>query len=137
MFIIFFAIYVSAATAFRSAKMTDKFIEATLKAATCYENSRSFFSAAKNYEQVGLASRDKNDWNSMIKYYEKACLYFRQHGVPDTAALTYNRGAGYFIEFLHKNIFLHIYFYQNARNCKTRKISRLVRASIRSCFARR
>ena len=75
--------------------MPDKFIEANLKAANCYEQSRSFFSAAKCYEQVGLAARDKNDWNTMVTYYEKACLYFREHGVPDTAALTYNRGAGY------------------------------------------
>lgn len=77
--------------------MGDKFIEANLKAANCYENSRSFFSAAKCYEQVAMASKDKNDWNSMITYYEKACLYFREHGVPDTAALTYNRGAGYLL----------------------------------------
>ena len=74
--------------------MTDKYIEANLKAAQCYENSRSFFSAAKCYEQVALASKDKDDWVKMVIYFEKACLYFREHGVPDTAALTYNRGAG-------------------------------------------
>src|SRR5699024_4494165 len=78
---------------FRPVKMMDKFIEAHLKAANCYENARSFFSAAKSYEQVALAAKEKNDWDTMVKYFEKACLYFREHGVPDTAALTYNRGA--------------------------------------------
>lgn len=74
--------------------MTDKFMEAQLKAAKCYENCRSFFSAAKCYEQVSMAAKEKNDWNTMITYFEKACSYFREHGVPDTAALTYNKGAG-------------------------------------------
>lgn len=83
------------ATFFRTAKMLDKCIEANVKAASCYENSRSFFSAAKCYEQAGLLSRDLNDWDKMISFFEKACLYFREHNVPDTAALTYNRGAGY------------------------------------------
>lgn len=73
--------------------MTDKFIEANAKAASCHESSRSYFSAAKCYEQVGLAAKEKGDWDTMITYFEKACHNFREHGVPDTAALTYNRGA--------------------------------------------
>jgi hypothetical protein len=36
-----------------------------------------------------------NDWNSVIKYFEESCRLFREHGVPDTAALTLNRGAQY------------------------------------------
>ena len=82
-----------AATAFRSAKMTDKLIEAHQKAAKCYEQVRSFFSAAKSYEQIALAAKEAGDYNTMVSYFEKACLHFREYGVPDTAALTYNKGA--------------------------------------------
>lgn len=38
-------------------------------------------------------SKELNDWDNVIKYYEKACHLYREHGVPDTAALTINRGA--------------------------------------------
>ena len=85
------------AQSFRNAKLPEKFVEAHLKAAKCYENTRSFFSAAKSYEQVALSARDKEDWDSMIQYFDRACQYYRENGVPDTAALTYNRAAGYFI----------------------------------------
>lgn len=74
--------------------MTDKFIEAHQNAAKCFESTRSFFAAAKSYEQIAQAARDKSDYNNMITYYEKACVLFREYGVPDTAALTYNKAAG-------------------------------------------
>lgn len=86
--------YVKAAVAFRSAKLTDKFIEAHLNAAKCFESTRSFFQAGKSFEQIAQAARDKNDYATMITYYEKACVLFREYGVPDTAALTYNKAAG-------------------------------------------
>lgn len=85
---------ITTANSFRAAQMPEKFVEANLKAAECHEKSRSFFSAAKTYEQVAFCYKEKSDWDQMIVYIEKACLYFREHGVPDTAALTYNRGAG-------------------------------------------
>lgn len=75
--------------------MTDKFVEANLKAAECYEKCRSYFSAAKIYEQVGNTYKTQQNWDAMVPYYEKACSYYREHGVPDTAALSYNRGAAY------------------------------------------
>ncbi|KAH9419423.1 hypothetical protein DERP_010635 [Dermatophagoides pteronyssinus] len=86
--------YSKAAKIFRQARMPEKAIEANLKAANCYEQSRSYFSAAKCYEQAGSISKDMKDWDKMIGYYEKCCLYYREHGVPDTAALTFNKVAG-------------------------------------------
>ena len=83
------------AQSFRNAKLTDKFVEAQQKAAKCYESTRAYFSAAKCYEQIALVARDKQDWDSMILYFERASHNFRENGVPDTAALMYNRAAGY------------------------------------------
>lgn len=74
--------------------MPEKVIEAMLKAAECFEKSRSYFSAAKCYEQAGLFSKELKDYDKMIHYYESACLAYREHGVPDTAALMFNKAAG-------------------------------------------
>lgn len=49
----------------------------------------------RSYEQSAMVSKEMNDWNSVIKYFEQSSHLFREHGVPDTAALTLNRGAQY------------------------------------------
>nr|XP_046910798.1 gamma-soluble NSF attachment protein-like [Dermatophagoides farinae] len=86
--------YSNAAKIFRQVRIPEKAIEANLKAANCYEKSRSYFSAAKCYEQAGAISKEMKEWDKMIGYYEKCCMYYREHGVPDTAALTFNKIAG-------------------------------------------
>ncbi len=40
-----------------------------------------------------MISKDLNKWDDVITYYEKSTFLYREHGVPDTAALTLNRGA--------------------------------------------
>jgi tetratricopeptide (TPR) repeat protein len=85
--------YSRAATCFKSVRMQDKCLDAHLKAADCYLKNRSYFSAAKSYEQSAIVSKEMDDWNSVIKYLEESSRLFREHGVPDTAALTLNRGA--------------------------------------------
>ncbi|XP_054164935.1 gamma-soluble NSF attachment protein-like [Oppia nitens] len=85
--------YSRAATCFKAVRMPDKCLDAHLKAADCYEKTKSYFSAAKCYEQSAMVCKDLNDWDSVIKYMEKSCHMFREHGVVDTAALTFNRGA--------------------------------------------
>lgn len=74
--------------------MPEKAIEANLKAFDCYLQTKTYFSAAKCYEQAGALAKELKDWENMIIYYDKACEYYREHGVPDTAALTYNKAAG-------------------------------------------
>ena len=82
------------AQAYRNAKLPEKFVESQKKAAQCYESTRSYFSAAKCYEQIALNARDKQEWDSMIQYFDRACKNYRENSIPDTAALTYNRAAG-------------------------------------------
>jgi len=85
--------YTHAATCYGSVQMFDKCVDAFLKAADCQMKNHSFFSAAKSYEQVAMMSKKLNDWNSVAKYLDIAGNLFREHGTPDTAALTLNRGA--------------------------------------------
>lgn len=49
---------------------------------------------SRAYEQAGLiAGKDMEKWNDASSFFEKSCQLFREHGVADTAALTYDRGA--------------------------------------------
>ena len=49
---------------------------------------------SRAYEQAGLiAGKDMEKWQDASSFFEKSCQLFREHGVPDTAALTYDRGA--------------------------------------------
>ncbi|UXI19407.1 hypothetical protein NH340_JMT05350 [Sarcoptes scabiei] len=86
--------YSKAANIFKILRMPEKAIEANLKAFDCYLQTKTYFSAAKCYEQAGALAKELKDWENMIIYYDKACEYYREHGVPDTAALTYNKAAG-------------------------------------------
>lgn len=54
-------------------------------------------STSRCYEQAAMISKELNDWDSVVKYYEKSCYFYREHGIPDTAALTLNRGAQYVV----------------------------------------
>ncbi|CAG2107666.1 unnamed protein product [Medioppia subpectinata] len=85
--------YSRAATCFKSLQMPDKCLDAQLKAADCYLKVKSYFSAAKCFEQSAIISKDMNKWDLMIKYMDQSCYLYREHGVVDTAALTLNRGA--------------------------------------------
>jgi tetratricopeptide (TPR) repeat protein len=86
--------YERAATAFKGARKIDKCVECHQKAADCSRQSRSYFAAAKNYEQAALLlGKDLNQYEKAIEHFEKACAMFREHGVPDTAALCLDRGA--------------------------------------------
>ena len=42
-----------------------------------------------------LYGKELNQWTQCTEYYQKACLMYREHGVPDTAALCLERGAKY------------------------------------------
>lgn len=40
-----------------------------------------------------MAGKDLNKWDVATANIEKACGMYREHGVPDTAALCLDRGA--------------------------------------------
>ena len=37
--------------------------------------------------------KELNDWTGAISNFEKACLMYREHGTPDTAAMCLDRAA--------------------------------------------
>ncbi|RWS30009.1 hypothetical protein B4U80_02990 [Leptotrombidium deliense] len=86
--------YQKAATAYKAAKLLDKCLDYNVKAGECFQKNRQYYSAAKCYEQVAMiCGKEKNDWENAVKFFEKACALFREHGIPDTAALSLERGA--------------------------------------------
>lgn len=49
---------------------------------------------SRSYEQVAMmAGKDLSKWDVATANIEKACGMYREHGVPDTAALCLDRGA--------------------------------------------
>ncbi|RWS11130.1 gamma-soluble NSF attachment-like protein [Dinothrombium tinctorium] len=57
-----------------------------------------FDSAANEYQKAGTFAaiscmKDMNNCNDSVKFFEKACALFRENGIPDTAALSMERGA--------------------------------------------
>lgn len=48
----------------------------------------------RSYEQVAmLFGKDMDQWDKAIDYFQRACGMYREHGVPDTAAMCLDRGA--------------------------------------------
>lgn len=86
--------YQKAAVAYKAARKMDKSIEYNLKAADCYSCQGAHYSAAKCFESAATSiGKDLSDWDRAIGFFEKACLMYREHGVPDTAALCMDRAA--------------------------------------------
>ncbi|KAG1673886.1 Gamma-soluble NSF attachment protein [Nymphon striatum] len=80
-------------TCFKAAKSMDQSKNCLLKAAECFMQNNSFFSAAKSYEQAAMVCRDMKDILRTGDLIEKACKLFQEHGSPDTAAMSLERGA--------------------------------------------
>ena len=90
--------YQKAAVAYKAARKMDKSVECNLKAADYYSGCGSHYSAAKCYEAAALSiGKDLSNWDRAIQYFENACMMYREHGVPDTAALCMDR-AGKMLE---------------------------------------
>lgn len=86
--------YQKAATCFKAIKQPERCITYNEKAAECYKNNRTYYSAAKCYEAVAfMYGKDLNQWDKAITAFETASFMYREHGVPDTAALCLDRGA--------------------------------------------
>lgn len=86
--------YQKASVAYKAARKLDKSIEYNLKAADCYSCQGAHYSAAKCYESAASSiGKELSDWDKAIGFFEKACMMYREHGVPDTAALCMDRAA--------------------------------------------
>lgn len=100
--------YSKAATNFRTARVLDQCNDCLLKAAECYYQNRSYFSAAKSYEQSALICKEMEDYMGAVKMVERACELFREHGTPDTAAIALEKGAK-MVESKYPEIALELY----------------------------
>ncbi|SPP73220.1 gamma-soluble NSF attachment protein [Drosophila guanche] len=103
--------YSKAATAYRIGKNFDKSKECQLKAIECYKNNKSWFHAAKAYEQIVLLSKDTDKLLEIEEYVNKACSLYQQHGSPEAAASALDKAAK-LTEQKHPELALR--FYQHA-----------------------
>lgn len=103
--------YSKAATAYRIAKSFDKSKECFLKAIECYKNNKSWFHAAKCYEQIILLSKETGKMEQVEEFANKACSLYQQHGSPEAAAAALDKAAK-LTEQKHPEIALR--FYQHA-----------------------
>ncbi|XP_016952974.1 gamma-soluble NSF attachment protein [Drosophila biarmipes] len=103
--------YSKAATAYRIAKSYDKSKECFLKAIDCYKNNKSWFHAAKAYEQIILLSKDADKLHEVEEYANKSANLYQQHGSPEAAASALDKAAK-LTESKHPDMALR--FYQHA-----------------------
>ncbi|KAB7507415.1 Gamma-soluble NSF attachment protein [Armadillidium nasatum] len=102
--------YNAAATCYKAARQFAQYRDCLLKAAENYKICRSFFSAAKCVEHAALASKEIGDIDSIASLSERAAGLYRNHGVPDTAALALDKGAK-MIEGQNVEKAIHLYKY--------------------------
>ncbi|XP_037953855.1 gamma-soluble NSF attachment protein [Teleopsis dalmanni] len=103
--------YTKAATAFRIARSYDQSMDCFFKAVDCHKNGRSWFHAAKCYEQVILILKEKNSLLEIEENANKACNLYLQHGSPEAAATALDKAAK-IVEQKHPDVALR--FYQHA-----------------------
>ncbi|EDV37524.1 uncharacterized protein Dana_GF13483 [Drosophila ananassae] len=103
--------YSKAATAYRIAKSFDKSKDCLLKAIESYKNNKSWFHAAKCYEQIILLAKDADKLAEVEEYANKACSLYQQHGSPEAAATALDKAAK-LTENKHPDMALR--FYQHA-----------------------
>ncbi|EDW61108.1 gamma-soluble NSF attachment protein [Drosophila virilis] len=100
--------YAKAATAYKIAKSFDKSKECLLKAIDCYKNNKSWFHAAKSYEQIILLCKDVDKLTDVEEYANRACSLYQQHGSPEAAASALEKAAK-LTEANHPDVALRLY----------------------------
>ncbi|XP_037797832.1 gamma-soluble NSF attachment protein-like [Penaeus monodon] len=100
--------YNAAATCYKTAKQYTQCRECLLKAVEYYKLNRSFFSAAKCLDQAVLISKEMGDLDNVFKFCERAACMYQEHGVPDTGALSLDKGAKIIEQQLPEKA-LHLY----------------------------
>ncbi|XP_033164120.1 gamma-soluble NSF attachment protein isoform X2 [Drosophila mauritiana] len=59
----------------------------------CYENNKSWFHAAKSYEQIILLAKETDKLSEVEDYANRACCLYQQHGSPEAAAAAMDKAA--------------------------------------------
>ncbi|XP_032577344.1 gamma-soluble NSF attachment protein isoform X2 [Drosophila sechellia] len=59
----------------------------------CYENNKSWFHAAKSYEQIILLAKETDKLSEVEDYANRACCLYQQHGSPEAAAAAMYKAA--------------------------------------------
>ncbi|XP_030387120.1 gamma-soluble NSF attachment protein [Scaptodrosophila lebanonensis] len=85
--------YSKAGTAYRIAKSYEKSKDCFLKAIECYKNNKSWFHAAKSYEQIILLMKDMDRLSEIEEYANRACKLYQQYGSPEAAAAALDKAA--------------------------------------------
>lgn len=85
--------YNAAATCYKTARQYTQCRECLLKAVENYKLNRSFFSAGKCLEQAAMISKELGDMESIFTLCQRSACMYREHGIPDTAALALDKGA--------------------------------------------
>ncbi|KOC67471.1 Gamma-soluble NSF attachment protein [Habropoda laboriosa] len=89
--------YTSAATCFRIAKSYQQCRDCLMKAADCYKENRSWFHAAKSFEQAILISKEMGNLGDVPKLADRACSLYQMHGSPESGATVLDK-AGSMVE---------------------------------------
>lgn len=83
--------YTKAATNFKLAGSPEKAKDAYVKASQMQERLGSLFHAAKLLTQAAGIASDLKKLEEAVSLMERACSLYREHGAPDTAALTISK----------------------------------------------
>ncbi|KQS39350.1 uncharacterized protein Dere_GG17301, isoform B [Drosophila erecta] len=74
----------------------------------CYENNKSWFHAAKSYEQIILLAKETDKLSEVEDYANRACCLYQQHGSPEAAAAALDKAAK-MTESKHPDLALGLY----------------------------
>ena len=87
--------YSKAATCYRSNGCFEEAKKYLHKAIECYQQSNSYFSAGKCYDQIALILKDQGDsyLEQVQEIVDSAATCYQHHGALDTAALALAKGA--------------------------------------------
>jgi len=85
--------YTKAATNFKLAGSAEKAQDAYIKASQMQEKLGSLFHAAKLLTQAAGIASDLKNLEEAVTLMQRACSLYREHGAPDTAALTISKAA--------------------------------------------
>lgn len=85
--------YNHAATCFRIVKSYQQCKDCLMKAADCYKQNRSWFHAAKSFEQALLICKEMGTLSEVPKLAHSACTLYQQHGSPESGATVLDKGA--------------------------------------------
>ncbi|XP_064640293.1 gamma-soluble NSF attachment protein-like [Lineus longissimus] len=103
--------YSKAAVCFKNVKLTDKAIDAYMKAAEMQRENKSYFHAGKSLEAAAIIYKDMKNMDKAAELFDQAGTLYHESGTPDTAGLAMEKIAK-ILEQSHPD--RAIYFYSRA-----------------------